>query len=68
MGGTNEKLYKVFVDTGAITTLQSSGRNFVLLRSEARKRMIELASYGKLSLSAAAGSMVLTSKLIFYLS
>lgn len=40
MDGTNEKLHKVFVDTGAMTTLQSSGGNltaFLLLGSEAWK-------------------------------
>jgi hypothetical protein len=46
MEGTNEKLHKIFVDTGAMTTLQSSDGNLTAilpLGSEARKRMIKLA-------------------------
>jgi predicted ribosome-associated RNA-binding protein Tma20 len=39
MEGTNEKLNKVFVDTGAMTTLQSSGGNLTLPGSEERKRI-----------------------------
>lgn len=45
MEGTNEKLNKVFADTGAMTTLQSSGgSNLTLLGSEERKKD-KLASY-----------------------
>lgn len=33
MEGTNEKLNKVFADTGAMTILQSSGTNLTLVGS-----------------------------------